>query len=88
MSVVASKVSAMGFNGSFIVARADGPLTESPAVRAADYAWWLQAVLVAECDSPAEDLVRALVHALGFRFRAGAEAAPPAEQPLNRPGPV
>ncbi len=38
----------------------------------------LKAALAAECDPLAEDLVFALVHALGFRFRDGAELEPPA----------
>ncbi|NEA38400.1 hypothetical protein [Streptomyces sp. SID11385] len=38
----------------------------------------LGAALVAECDPLAEDLVLALVHALGFRFRDGAELDVPA----------
>ncbi|MFB7448117.1 hypothetical protein [Streptomyces sp. NPDC056194] len=37
----------------------------------------LEAALVAECDPLAEDLVFALVHALGFRFRDGVALAPP-----------
>ncbi|MEU6442159.1 hypothetical protein [Streptomyces sp. NPDC047046] len=36
----------------------------------------LKAVLVAECDPLAEDLVFALVHALGFRFRDGTDLEP------------
>ena len=38
----------------------------------------LRAALVAECDPLAEDLVFALVHALGFRFRDGTDLEPPA----------
>ncbi|GAB1340407.1 hypothetical protein ACE1SV_69970 [Streptomyces sp. E-15] len=38
----------------------------------------LRAALVAECDPLAEDLVFALVHALGFRFRGGGALEPPA----------
>lgn len=38
----------------------------------------LRAALVAECDPLAEDLVFALVHAIGFRFRDGADLEPPA----------
>lgn len=38
----------------------------------------LRAALVAECDPFAEDLVFALVHALGFRFRDGVDLEPPA----------
>ncbi|MFI1979133.1 hypothetical protein [Streptomyces wedmorensis] len=38
----------------------------------------LRAALVAECDPLAEDLVFALVHALGFRFRDGVDLEPPA----------
>ncbi|MFE1547676.1 hypothetical protein [Streptomyces sp. NPDC058718] len=36
----------------------------------------LRAALVAECDPLAEDLVFALVHALGFRFHGGADPGP------------
>lgn len=38
----------------------------------------LRTALVAECAPLAEDLVFALVHALGFRFREGVGLAPPA----------
>ncbi|MEU6620947.1 hypothetical protein ABZ926_09250 [Streptomyces litmocidini] len=37
----------------------------------------LRAALVAECDPLAEDLVFALVHALGFRFRDAVDLEPP-----------
>ncbi|MDQ1012441.1 hypothetical protein QFZ82_006926 [Streptomyces sp. V4I23] len=38
----------------------------------------LRTALVAECDPLAEDLVFALVHALGFRFRDRVDLEPPA----------
>ncbi|MFF5919834.1 hypothetical protein ACFY8C_16045 [Streptomyces flavochromogenes] len=38
----------------------------------------LRAALAAECDPLAEDLVFALLHALGFRFHDGTDLQPPA----------
>ncbi|MEU7296978.1 hypothetical protein AB0A76_27875 [Streptomyces exfoliatus] len=45
----------------------------------------LRAALVAECDPLAEDLVLALLHALGFRFRFGEGAGGDDTAGLERP---